>query len=96
MDPANHVFLFIVSDHFGIEGRGVVVIPGIPDTANIRKGEMLVWKLPSGEMIESSSWDTEIIAYRPGAERLRARPICLRGISKLDIPIGTEVFLKVG
>jgi hypothetical protein len=97
MDPATHAFLFTVSDRFVIEGRGLILAPGIPDAAtHVRKGETLVFKLPAGKVFESSGWDIEMIGYRPGGQRLHATPILLRGVHPFDVPLGTEVFLKTG
>lgn len=96
MDPATHVFLFTVSDRFVIDGRGVVFAPGISDSVSVRKGEVLVFQSPLGEVFESSSWDIEMINYRPGGPRLHSAPILLRGVHTFDLPIGTEVYLKKG
>jgi hypothetical protein len=96
MDPATHVFLFTVSDRVAIDGKGVVLAPGIPDSVFVRKGEVLVFRSPLGEVFGSSSWDIGMINYRPGGQRLHSAPILLRGVHTFDVPIGTEVYLKKG
>ena len=93
----DHVFLFTITDRFGIEDRGVVVVPGIPwtvGTPTVRKGDPLILRTPLGEIIKTELRDIEMISYRPDAKRLEATPILLpKNLHKFDIPIGTEVYL---
>lgn len=93
----DHIFLFTITDRFSIEGRGVVVVPGIPwakGTPAVRKGDPLILRTPLGEVIETELRDIEMISYRPDAKRLEATPILLpKKLHKCDIPIGTEVYL---
>jgi len=91
----DYIFLFTITDRFSIEGRGVVVVPGIPWTApTVRKGDPPVLRTPLGAIIKTTLQDIELINYRPGANRLEATPFSLpKNIHKFDIPIGTGVYL---
>ena len=93
----DYTFLFTVTDRFSIDGRGVIVVPGIPwakGTPTVRKGDPLILRTPLGEVIPTTMRDIEMISYRPGAKILEATPILLpKELHKFDIPIGTEVFL---
>lgn len=97
MKIEDHTYLFTITDRFSIEGRGVVVVPGIPwakGTPVVRKGDALILRTPLGEIIRTRLQDIEMINYRPGAKRLEATPFSLpKDVHKFDIPIGTEVFL---
>jgi hypothetical protein len=91
------VYLFTVTDRFDIEGRGVVVVPGIPWTKGaptVRKGARLLLRTPLGEVIRTQIQELEMIHYQPDAKRLEATPVSLpKDIHVTDIPIGTEVYL---
>jgi hypothetical protein len=97
MRMENPVYLFTVTDRFDIEGRGVVVVPGIPwtkGTPTVRKGDPLLLRTPLGEVIRTEIRDLEMIHYRPDAKRLEATPFSLpKNIHVADIPVGTEVYL---
>jgi len=97
MKISDHTYLFTISDRFSIEGRGVVLVPGIPHSAGtpvVYRGAPLILRTPLGEVIHTNLQDIELIRYMPGAKRLEATPILLpKAIHKFDIPIGTEVYL---
>jgi hypothetical protein len=96
MRLADHTYLFTITDRFAIEGRGVVVVPGIPwnQPTTVHKGDSLILRTPLGEIIRTRLQDIEMINYRPGAKRLEATPFSLpKELHKFDIPIGTEVYL---
>lgn len=97
MNLSEHTFLFTITDRFSIEGRGVVVVPGIPWTAGtpvVRRGAPLILRTPLGEIIRTFLQDIEMINYKPDAKRVEATPISLpKDLHKFDIPIGTEVYL---
>jgi hypothetical protein len=96
MNIGDHTYLFTVSDRFSIEGRGVILVPGIPHagTSVVRQGDPLILRTPLGEIINTNLQDIELIRYLPGGKRLEATPISLpKAIHKFDIPIGTEVYL---
>jgi len=94
---ADHTYLFTITDRFAIEGRGVVVVPGIPwdFETTVRKGASLILRTPLGDIIETTLQDIEMILYRPEGRRLEATPFSLpKDLHKFDIPIGTEVYLR--
>ena len=83
--------LFVVEDTFHIEGRGVVPIPGITpvDGEKFRIGDQILLKRPDGSQF---GWQIS------GMELLTPPPpnfdfaILLKGLTKDDVPIGTEVW----
>jgi hypothetical protein len=91
------VYLFTIADRFDIEGRGVVVVPGIPwttGTPTVRKGDHLLLRTPLGEIIRTKIQEIEMIHHQPYSKRLEATPFSLpKDIHVFDIPIGTEVYL---
>lgn len=97
MDFSQHTYLFTVTDRFSIQGRGVVVVPGIPWTEEshvVRKGDPLILRTPLGEIIRTNIQDIEMIDCRPDGKLLKSSPISFpKDIHIFDIPIGTEVFL---
>jgi hypothetical protein len=97
MNISEHAYLFTIADRFSIDGRGVVVVPGIPHVAGtpvVHRGDPLILRTPLGEIIHTNLQDIELIRYMPAAKRLDATPISLpKVIHKFDIPIGTEVYL---
>ncbi len=91
--------LFTVVDTFSIEGRGIVLIPGISYTTHtkftISKGSPLRLRKPDSSTLDTEIRDLERLSYltfKPIEER--ETPILLpKEIHKEDIPIGTEVYL---
>lgn len=97
MSDSGPVFLFAVEDRFSIEGRGMILFPGIPweCTTTVKLGDPLVLRTPLGEIIETSVGEFPSIR-RCGADGKlkRTTPVSLpAGFHMFDIPIGTEVFL---
>ncbi len=88
--------LFTVADVFVIEGRGCVLVPGLPTepgSPNVKRDARIRLKTPSGKFIDTTIRAIEMITYRK-----RPKKICLPielpdGIAKDDVPIGTEVIL---
>lgn len=98
MKITDHLYLFTVADRFSIAGRGTVVVPGIPHSLQeplIRRGAPLILRTPLGDIMETYLQDFEMINYREGTKRLEATPISLPDLNKFDIPIGTEVYLRL-
>ncbi|WAC18895.1 hypothetical protein OVA24_16815 [Luteolibacter sp. SL250] len=94
--PNENSFLFTVTDRFSLDGRGVIIVPGIPwqGAPVVKKGDPLLLRTPLGEVIHTMVRDLERIRYLPEGKRNEATPILLpKEIHKFDIPIGTEVFL---
>ncbi len=91
-------FLFTVEDRFTIEGRGVILTPGIPCQTNlpvVRDGARICLRRPDLSTTDTFIRSLEMIRYRPDVpSEKRTIPILLpKGFHKFDIPIGTEVFL---
>jgi len=91
--------LFTVVDTFSIDGRGIVLTPGISYKAytkfTISKGAPLRLLKPDLSTFDTEIRDLERLSYRtfkPIEER--EIPILLpKEIRKDDIPIGTKVYL---
>jgi len=89
-------FLFTVADRLELQGRGLVLVPGVPweHESNVKEGDGLILRLPLGEVMETTSRDLEMVNWRPDGMPNKATPILLgKNIHKADVPIGTEVFL---
>ena len=84
-------FLFTVEDVFEISGRGVIPTPGVPiSIQGIRNGLTVELRRPDGTKLETVVADIVMVSpYDPE----RPIPIGLRGITKQDVPIGTEIWM---
>jgi hypothetical protein len=94
MNLSDHPFLFTVTDCFSIDGRGTLVVPGVPwnGVPTVKRGDPLILRTPLGEIIETTIKDVEMIS----GSRIRASPVLFpSNIQKSDVPIGTEVFLGI-
>jgi hypothetical protein len=94
MNLSNHPFLFTVTDRFAIEGRGTVLVPGVPweGVPPVKRGDPLILRTPLGEIIETAIEDVQRIM----GSLIKASPMLLPpNIPKSNVPIGTEVFLGI-
>ena len=84
-------FLFTVDDVFEISGRGVISTPGVPiSIRGIRNGLAVELRRPDGTKLEGVVADVVMVdPYDPQ----RPVPIGLRGVTKQDVPIGTEIWM---
>lgn len=84
--------LSVVDDVFKIEGRGVVVFPGIPVDSTLR---VIVLDPIRLDRPDGSSMDTYIAGIELfGGLKPHPIPILLPiEITKSDVPIGTKVFV---
>ncbi|MDB6139689.1 MAG: hypothetical protein JWO94_2761, partial [Verrucomicrobiaceae bacterium] len=92
------IFLFTVTDRFFIEGRGTVLVPGLPQDLGaivIRRGDPLILRTPLGDIIETVLQDIEMISHRRSGKIYPSTPILLPVLHPFDISIGTDVYLKV-
>ncbi len=91
-------YLFTVDDTFQIEDRGLILGHGLPQTSEITlfRGNYLILRRPDLSIVKAILAEIPMIRYRPDvAPEDRTTPIMLnKGISKSDVPIGTEVFLE--
>jgi hypothetical protein len=86
-------FLYKVDDVFDIGGRLTMATPGIPPkTPGIRNGVAIELRRPDGTIIETQIGSIAIVdPYDP------KRPIQFSfpaGLTKQDVPVGTEVWLR--
>jgi hypothetical protein len=79
-----------VEDVFSIAGRGLVFVPGITPTGNesLRVGDPLLLKRPDGNCVSTAISGLELVCPNPRHEVC----VLLKGLTKDDIPIGTEVW----
>jgi hypothetical protein len=85
--------LFIVEDTFYIKGRGLVTVPGVlcQGEERLRVGDPLVLIRPDGSRLEWIIGGIELISCSPPRPKHEV-VILLQGLSKDDVPIGTEVW----
>ena len=85
--------LFIVEDTFIIKGRGLVPVPGIlcQGEERFRVGDPLLLKRPDGSCLEWKIGGIELISCSPPRPKNEV-VILLRGLSKDDVPIQTQVW----
>jgi translation elongation factor EF-Tu-like GTPase len=84
--------LFTVEDCFKITGRGTVVAanrpPNLPD---LKVGEKIVLIQPEGREIKTEIAGIEMVVTVSGVKKIA---LLIKDITKEDVPVGTEVFLK--
>ena len=86
--------ILTVEDVFDITGRGLVVVPGPLEKDYAGPRELAVrLVLPDGDE-KIASMRLEYVFQSPPARESRLGCI-LRGITKADVPIGTEVWADV-
>jgi hypothetical protein len=85
--------LFVVEDTFLIKGRGLVAVPGIlcQGEERFRVGDPLLLKHPDGSCLEWKIGGIELISCSPPRPKNEV-VILLRGLSKDDVPIQTQVW----
>jgi hypothetical protein len=83
--------LLTVEDVFDIPGRGLIVVPGplLDSFASPAEIEVLL-KRPDGQELEATASITFQFQTPPPKEHRFA--VILKGITKSDIPIGTEIW----
>lgn len=88
--------LFTVDDAFDITGRGIVVVGELEPNYPLSKiGSPVVLVHPDGSEITTKISGIEHVKH-VGIENFNPNKIgvMLRDVSKSDVPIGTEVYLK--
>ncbi len=81
--------LMVVEEHVEIAGRGLVLAPGVPVTVASRRPVRLELRRPDG----TTAWvdaRIEISLSMPPAKEPWAT-VRLEGVTKADVPIGTEL-----
>jgi len=79
--------LFTVTDHFDVQGLGVVVAPGIGPEERLLRGDPLDIRRPDGSSLRTHVAGLESLAQRA----LGTTPI-LFPLTKADLPLGAEVW----
>lgn len=82
--------LLTVEDHFEIQGRGVVLLPGVDICYQGTEDREVVVRSPQGEVRRWAAY-IQIPRVSPPPEKLFAL-IFLRGAKKADVPIGSKVW----
>jgi hypothetical protein len=80
--------LFTVEDVFLIRDRGLILVPGLERDERIGVGDPLLLKMPDGSSATASVAGIEFSTPNPR----HMFPILLNGLTKDDVPIGTEVW----
>ena len=88
--------LFTVADTFQIEGRGCVLVPGLPcepGDPNVNRGARIRLRAPCGREIDTFVKEIEMISYRTRPAKIAAPILLPHDLTKDDVPVGTEVLL---
>ena len=88
--------LFTVADRFQIEGRGCVLVPGLPCEPGgpiVKRGARIRLRTPAGRELDTFVAGIEMISYRKRPATFTAPIILPNDITKDDVPVGTEVLL---
>ena len=88
--------LFTVADRFQIDGRGCVLVPGLPtepDSPNVPEGARIRLRTPEGKETDTFIKAIELICYRKKPEKICIPILLPKDITKEDVPVGTEVLL---
>jgi hypothetical protein len=84
--------LFIVDDVFDISGRYIIPTPGVPvSVSGIRNGLPIELRRPDGTVLQTVVASVPMLdPYDPK----RPTQIALQGITKQDVPVGTEIWMR--
>lgn len=84
-------YLFTVEDVFDIGSCHLIPVPGVPNTIpGIQAGSPVELRRPDGSTLATDNWNIVLVApYDPE----RPVQIGLQGLTKEDIPVGTEIWL---
>lgn len=82
--------LFVVEDTFVVEGRGLVLVPGILPEGDecFRVGDPILIRRPDGSDIATRIGALELICPNTRGDVV----IMLKELVKADVPVGTEVW----
>ena len=86
--------LLVVKATFEIEGRGLVLVPGILPEGDecFRAGDPIELRKPDGSAIATWIGGLELLCPNPRGDVV----IMLKQLAKTDVPIGTEVWSVSG
>ncbi len=93
-DTSKGILLSTVADVFAIEGRGCVVVPGLPHPSStipvLRRGVAITLRRADGSEVRTSVRELEMISR---LSPVPFTPILLPSpLTKSDVPIGTEIW----
>jgi len=82
--------LFTVEDTFSVTGHGLVLVPGIIPVGEerFRVGDPILLRRPDGTSVSATIGGLEFLCPNPRRDIV----ILLKGFSKQDVPLGTEVW----
>jgi len=81
-----------VDDVFDIQGRGLIVTPGPLIDFELPSEIVVILKRPGDHDIEATALISPQFQTPPPKEHRFA--VILKGIAKLDVPIGTEIWYE--
>jgi hypothetical protein len=83
--------LLTVEDAFFIEGRGVLVLPMITDYSGPTSFSVVLRKPNGDETLAQANLDVPRLKHRGDPHPFAC---ALAGLSKEDVPIGTEIWIS--
>lgn len=87
--------LFTVTDRFLIQGRGVVLCPGVPVEESGRTLAVRIER-PDGSSFVTDAWPEHLSGFATldAARRWAAGPraVCVRAEAAADVPVGSQVW----
>lgn len=87
--------LFTVTDRFAIQGRGVVLCPGVP-IEGVRASFAVRIERPDGTSVTSRAFPEHASGFSSveAAERFARGPraVCVTGVAADDVPRGSRVW----
>ena len=85
--------LFEIENVFDIDGRGCVLVPGIPERfrSTVKTGSRILIVTPQGEHLRTSIADFEMVSR--GRVRAHAPFAVHRTVRKSHLPVGSKVYL---
>lgn len=80
-----------VEDSFAIDGRGVVLLPGLEPIGDevFRAGDPIRIRRPDGTDLDTTMHGVEFLTSTAGSSLVILLP---RDVAKSDVPIGSEVW----
>ena len=83
--------IFVIEDHFQIEGRGLIIVGRIEkDSTELKIGTPMIICRPDGSEVETKVAGIDM-SSPPNFE---FEAILVRNLTKADLPIGSSVFIE--
>jgi hypothetical protein len=91
-------FLIKVEDIFEIKGRGSILAPFVAEEYKLPKSALVALLRPDGTILETEAFFVvPFVKFSRLEDYLKRKPayeILLKDLSKADVPIGTEIWIK--